>query len=145
MNRHVPRSPERVDVVRVPPVAVEVSIGEVQQLADQVQERVESQVEEAQPDQMVRYLQKYTRNERACKKRKERKMGKNVWDYNGERAGHAREACAFIWGTSANESDFHLLCITGAMPRGEMFFTRCIVSRALIFVRSRAYNTRGAA
>lgn len=73
MDRHVPRFPECVDVVRVPPVAVEVSIGEMQQLADQVQERVENQVEEAQPDQMVRYLQKYTRNERACKKKKRKK------------------------------------------------------------------------
>lgn len=32
-----------------------------------------------------------------------------------------------------------IFSITG----GEMFFTRCIVSRALIFVRSQMYNMRG--
>lgn len=29
MHRHVPVAPERVDVVRVPPVAVEVAVGKV--------------------------------------------------------------------------------------------------------------------
>lgn len=61
MHRHVPCSPEGVDVIRVPPVAVEISVGEVQQLAHQIQERMEHQVEEAQPDQMIRYLR--TQNE----------------------------------------------------------------------------------
>lgn len=49
----VPRAPEGGDVVGVPPVAVEVAVREVQQLAHQVQERVERQVEETQPYQMV--------------------------------------------------------------------------------------------
>lgn len=56
MHRHVPGAPERVDVVRVPPVAVEVAVCELQHLSQQVHERVEGQVEEAQPDQVVRYL-----------------------------------------------------------------------------------------
>lgn len=56
MHRHVPRPPKSVDVVRVPPVAVEIPIGEMQQLAHQIQVRMECQVEEAQPDQVVRYL-----------------------------------------------------------------------------------------
>lgn len=58
MHGHVPRPPEDVDVVRVPPIAIEISIGEMQQFTDQIQKRVERQVEEAQPDQMVRYLRK---------------------------------------------------------------------------------------
>lgn len=36
MYRHVPVAPERIDVVRVPPVGVEVAVCKVQQLADQV-------------------------------------------------------------------------------------------------------------
>lgn len=58
MHGHIPRPPEDVDVVRVPPIAIEISIGEVQQFTDQIQKRVERQVEEAQPDQMIRYLWK---------------------------------------------------------------------------------------
>ena len=38
VHGHVPVAPERIDVIRVPPVAVEVAIGELEQLADQVQE-----------------------------------------------------------------------------------------------------------
>lgn len=57
MHWHVPCSPESVDVIRVPPVAVEIPIGEVQQFTQQIEERVEHQVEEAQPYQMVWYLQ----------------------------------------------------------------------------------------
>lgn len=53
MHGHVPGAPERVDVVRVPPVAVEVAVGKLQHLAQQVHERVEHQVEEAQPHQVV--------------------------------------------------------------------------------------------
>lgn len=53
MNGHVPGAPERVNVVRVPPVAVEVPVGELQDLAEQVHKRVEHQVEEAQPDEVV--------------------------------------------------------------------------------------------
>lgn len=58
MHGHIPRPPEDVDVVRVPPIAIEISIGEMQQFTDQIQKRVERQVEEAQPDQMIRYLRK---------------------------------------------------------------------------------------
>lgn len=57
MHGHIPRPPEDVDVVRVPPIAIEISIGEMQQFTDQIQKRVERQVEEAQPDQMIRYGQ----------------------------------------------------------------------------------------
>lgn len=53
MNRHVPRSPEGVDVIRVPPVAVEISISKLQNFSEEVQERMEHQVEEAQPDEVV--------------------------------------------------------------------------------------------
>lgn len=53
MNWHVPRSPEGVDVIRVPPVAVEISIGELKNFSEKVQEGMEHQVEEAQPDEVV--------------------------------------------------------------------------------------------
>lgn len=46
MHGHIPRPPEDVDVVRVPPIAIEISIGEMQQFTDQIQKRVEHQVEE---------------------------------------------------------------------------------------------------
>ena len=49
----VPHLPELDDVVCVPPVGVEVSIGELHYLADRVQEGVEQQVEPGQPDQVV--------------------------------------------------------------------------------------------
>lgn len=62
MHGHIPRPPEDVDVVRVPPIAIEISIGEMQQFTDQIQKRVERQVEEAQPDQMIRYLRKKEQN-----------------------------------------------------------------------------------
>ena len=47
MNGHIPGTPEGVDVISVPPVAVEVPVGKVQHLAHQIQVRVERQVEEA--------------------------------------------------------------------------------------------------
>lgn len=53
VNRHVPRAPERVDVVGVPPVVVEVAVRKVHQLSHQVEEGVEVDVEETQPYQMV--------------------------------------------------------------------------------------------
>lgn len=53
MNRHVPRSPEGVDVIRVPPVAVKVSISELKNFSEKVQEGMEHQVEEAQPDEVI--------------------------------------------------------------------------------------------
>lgn len=49
MNWHVPGSPEGIDVVGVPPVAVEITIGEVQHLTHQIQVGVKGQVEKAQP------------------------------------------------------------------------------------------------
>lgn len=56
MYGQVPTAPENVDVVGVPPVVVEVPVGKVKQLPDQVQEGVEHDVEEYQPQQMVRDL-----------------------------------------------------------------------------------------
>lgn len=56
VHGQVPSAPEHGDVVRIPPVPVELAVREVHQLAHQVEERVEAQVEEAQPDQMVRDL-----------------------------------------------------------------------------------------
>lgn len=56
VHGHVPRGPEHGYVGRVPPVAVELSVGEVEQLAHQVQEGMEAQVEEAQPYQVVGHL-----------------------------------------------------------------------------------------
>lgn len=56
MYGQVPTAPEHVDVVGVPPVVIEVPVGKVKQLPDQVQERVEHDVEECQPQQMVRDL-----------------------------------------------------------------------------------------
>lgn len=53
VHGHVPVAPEDVDVVGVPPVVVELAVGKVQHFAHQVQERVEGQVEEAQPHQVV--------------------------------------------------------------------------------------------
>lgn len=47
VHGRVPRAPEHGDVVRVPPVAVELAVGKVQQLTHQVEERVERKVEEA--------------------------------------------------------------------------------------------------
>lgn len=56
MHRHVPSSPESIDVVGIPPVAIEISIREVQQLAHQIQEGVKHQIEETKPYQVIRYL-----------------------------------------------------------------------------------------
>lgn len=53
VNRHIPSPPERIDIVGIPPIAVKVAIGKVKQLSHQVQERVEGQIEEAQPHQVV--------------------------------------------------------------------------------------------
>lgn len=40
MHWHVPSSPERVDIVGIPPIAVEVPIREMQQLTHQIEKRV---------------------------------------------------------------------------------------------------------
>lgn len=47
MNRHIPRSPEGIDVVGVPPVTVEITIRKVQHLTHQIQIGVKGQVEKA--------------------------------------------------------------------------------------------------
>lgn len=59
VHRHVPRPPEHLDVIGVPPVVIEITIRKVQQFSYQVEERVEHEIEEAQPEEMVRYLQRY--------------------------------------------------------------------------------------
>jgi len=46
MNRHVPCSPEYINIIGIPPITVEVSISKVQQLTNQVQKRMEHQVKE---------------------------------------------------------------------------------------------------
>lgn len=47
----------RTDIVpRVPPVVVELPVGEVQDLTHRVEEGMEYQVEHRQPDQMIRNL-----------------------------------------------------------------------------------------
>lgn len=56
MHWHVPRTPERVNIVSIPPIAIEVPISKVQQFAHQIQERMERQVEQAQPCQVIWYL-----------------------------------------------------------------------------------------
>lgn len=45
MNGHIPRSPEGIDIVRIPPIAIEITIGELENLTHQVQERMEGNVE----------------------------------------------------------------------------------------------------
>jgi hypothetical protein len=49
VHGHVPRTPEHGDIIGVPPVAIKPSISEVKQLSHQIQERVESQIEKAEP------------------------------------------------------------------------------------------------
>jgi hypothetical protein len=58
MNWHVPGPPEHFDVIRVPPLVVEAPIGKMEHLTDQVQERMEEQVEAAHPDQVIWNLKK---------------------------------------------------------------------------------------
>lgn len=41
MHWHIPWAPERVDIVGVPPIAIEVPVGKVQQFTDQIQKWVE--------------------------------------------------------------------------------------------------------
>lgn len=53
MYGHVPVAPEGVDVVRIPPITVEVAVSKVKQLADQIEKRVEHYVEHAQPEKVV--------------------------------------------------------------------------------------------
>ena len=58
VNWQVPLPPELDDVGGVPPVGVEVPVGELHHLAHRVQERVEGHVEHGQPDQVVGNLEK---------------------------------------------------------------------------------------
>ena len=57
VNRQVPHFPELDDVVGVPPVGVEVPVGELHDLANRVQEGVEQKVEPGQPDEVIRKLE----------------------------------------------------------------------------------------
>lgn len=59
VNGHIPGTPKRVDVVRVPPVTVEITIGKMQEFTNQIEERVEGQIEEAQPGEVVGDLGDY--------------------------------------------------------------------------------------
>jgi hypothetical protein len=58
VNGEVPHLPELDDVVGVPPVGVEVAVGELHDLAHRVQEGVKEEVEPRQPDQMIGKLKK---------------------------------------------------------------------------------------
>ena len=49
----VPVLPEFLQVGRVPPVVIEVSVSEAEELPDGVEEGVEVDVEEAEPDDVV--------------------------------------------------------------------------------------------
>lgn len=53
MHGQIPVTPKNVDIIGVPPVVVEIPIGEMQQLADQVQKRVKQNVEHGEPGQMI--------------------------------------------------------------------------------------------
>lgn len=211
MHGHIPRPPEDVDVVRVPPIAIEISIGEMQQFTDQIQKRVERQVEEAQPDQMIRYLRKKRTKSKLyfwsgkkneyknsfasfnanlnffmdrcklietffsffftsfftlirshsnreidrfksvlryyiiklviCKKRV--RGGEKKW-YRGLQWESYVRGWTFISGGEGETISWQMeVTFIFSITAGEMFFTRCIVSSALIFVRSRLCNTRG--
>lgn len=41
MHRHIPCSPKRINIIGIPPIAIEIPVGKVQQFADQIQERME--------------------------------------------------------------------------------------------------------
>ena len=56
MDGDVPGLPESSDVLSVPPVAVELAVGEAEQLCREVHHRVEHPVETKQPEQVVRQL-----------------------------------------------------------------------------------------
>ena len=53
MHWQVPVLPEFSQVWRVPPVFVEISVSEAEELPDSVEEGVEVDVEEAEPDDVV--------------------------------------------------------------------------------------------
>lgn len=56
MHRHIPRAPKCVNIIWIPPIAVETTVGKVQQLADQIEYGMELYVEKAQPYEVIRYL-----------------------------------------------------------------------------------------
>lgn len=53
MDWHVPCSPEDLNIARVPPVAVKVPVGKLQDLTKEVEERVKCEIEEADPDEVI--------------------------------------------------------------------------------------------
>ena len=53
MHWQVPVLPEFSQVWRVPPVFIEISVSEAEELPDSVEEGVEVDVEEAEPDDVV--------------------------------------------------------------------------------------------
>ena len=61
MNRQVPVLPELGEVRRVPPVLVEVAVGELEQLAGDVEHGVEDEVAAQQPQDMVWHRQPETK------------------------------------------------------------------------------------
>ena len=61
MNRQVPVLPELGEVGRVPPVLVEVAVGELEQLAGDVEHGVEDEVAAQQPQDMVWHRQPETK------------------------------------------------------------------------------------
>ena len=56
MDGDVPVLPEPSSVLSVPPVAVELSVGEAEKLGGEVHHRVKHPVETKQPKEMVRQL-----------------------------------------------------------------------------------------
>ena len=54
MDGKVPILPEFLQVGRVPPVMIEVTVPEAEELPDSVEEGVEVDVEEAEPDDVIR-------------------------------------------------------------------------------------------
>lgn len=56
MNGKVPRTPENVDILSIPPAAVEISVCKSQNLTRRVQKRVEEKIKSNKPDAVVRHL-----------------------------------------------------------------------------------------
>lgn len=53
VHRHIPCSPKRVHIVGIPPVTVKVSVRKMHNFTDEVEQRMECQVEHAQPYKMI--------------------------------------------------------------------------------------------
>ena len=56
MYRDVPILPESPNVLSVPPVSVELSVCEAEQLSSEIHHRMKHPVEPKQPEEMVRQL-----------------------------------------------------------------------------------------